>query len=542
MFPHYAKPGLVVCCVSIGVLVAMGHPLSLAASETNYQPYVIGERALGMGGAYTAAVNDAMAGFYNPGGLVFAESSMVSASQRLYGRYRLTIKDAFAPLSPQAQLNDAQDAISLGSTYPFVLPSTLALMIQFGKRLSRRGPKRHALGFSILVPTQSSFTIRAKWRGEGAIPDEETYSLKLDDRSLWTGATYAVRTSKELGIGLSAFLVETSSSRRLDRSWLIHGDQLVPCPVESCGSLSFSESLLNANAVSLLFRLGALWAPRKDLRLGLMISLPTILIPDLWIMKTQGNLDQTYGTSSVFGTESDRVEFYTDDYKLNVAHYEPLSFRLGLAYLRKEELTLDLDATLHLPISYDFIIGDPVTARAAQDDTASPTWFDAAVVRRTQRRWTFNGNAGAEWEMSRHWSLRGGLYTDFSSAPQVTRSTRPQLSHINRVGGALSVGFRQGGYNITLGMVGVLGAGSVSVYRPVEAQSTAGYAWGPADYRERGLYVFIAGMQRAVARKARELLEDIEELQRQKEIEDQEEAAKAERAARRKAAKRKGKN
>ncbi|MCU0665060.1 MAG: hypothetical protein MUC50_22395 [Myxococcota bacterium] len=510
------------------------------ASETNYQPYVIGERALAMGGAYTAAVNDAMAGFYNPGGLAFADTSMVSASQRLYGRYRLKIKDAFYPQSPQAMGEGAQDAANLGSTYSFVLPSTLALMMQFGKRLSRRGPRRHALGFSILVPTQTSFTVRAKWKGMLDPPDEETYSLKVEDRSIWSGFTYALRANKEFSIGVSGFLTQTSSSRRLDRSWIIHPENPETCAIVSCGTLSFSESLLRTDVVSLLFRLGTLWAPYKELRLGLMLSLPSIIIPDLWLVSTEGSLDQTYGASSANGVPTDRTVFYTDDYKLDVAHYDPLSFRLGLAYLRNEDLTLAIDGSLHFPISYAFIRGNPVADRAQADDSASPSWFDASIVRRTERRWTFNGNTGAEWDLSRHFSLRGGIYSDFSSTPKVVASTRPSLPHINRVGGVASVGFRQDGYNITIGVVGVLGAGQVSVYRPLEAQSSGGLAWGPADYRERGIYLFIAGIQRAAARKAKELLEDIEELQLQKEQEEKEETQKAQRAAAKEARRRRG--
>ena len=54
------------------------------AFPPNYQKYPIGERALGMGGAYTAAGDDPIMSYYNPGGLAFAKSSMISVSQNLY--------------------------------------------------------------------------------------------------------------------------------------------------------------------------------------------------------------------------------------------------------------------------------------------------------------------------------------------------------------------------------------------------------------------------------------------------------------------------
>ena len=67
------------------------------ADPPNYQRYVIGERALGMGGAQVAAVNDPMANLYNPAAMVFVTSSMVSASKAIYSLDKRKIEGGFVP-------------------------------------------------------------------------------------------------------------------------------------------------------------------------------------------------------------------------------------------------------------------------------------------------------------------------------------------------------------------------------------------------------------------------------------------------------------
>ncbi|MDO8519595.1 MAG: hypothetical protein Q7T11_05470, partial [Deltaproteobacteria bacterium] len=52
----------------------------IRADSQNYQNYVVGERAAGMGGAYTAFSDSAEGTLYNPGGIVFAPDDTISLS------------------------------------------------------------------------------------------------------------------------------------------------------------------------------------------------------------------------------------------------------------------------------------------------------------------------------------------------------------------------------------------------------------------------------------------------------------------------------
>src|SRR5207253_8966542 len=55
------------------------------ADDANYRPYVVGGRAAGMGGAFTALADDGSAPCYNQGGLAFVRKSQLSLSGSVYG-------------------------------------------------------------------------------------------------------------------------------------------------------------------------------------------------------------------------------------------------------------------------------------------------------------------------------------------------------------------------------------------------------------------------------------------------------------------------
>ncbi len=479
---------------------------SVIAGPPNYQKYIIGERALGMGGAYVAAVNDPIASYYNPGGMSFSGSTMISASQGVYSLDYRHIKDGFIPLSL-----DATDAKTLEHKHDLTFPSTLALMIRFGPELYAGGPKRHAIGVSVLVPYQDSYTLKAKWEREGPLRDSETYTLSESYRLLWTGLSYGVRISKEWGLGLSAFLSNYRYKRRLDTSRVedMGGLEDESCGLYRCGYLEFNESALDITVVSLIFRLGALWAPHKNWRFGLTVTPPSIPLNDIWLMETKGSMDQTAGAAYVTATGNDYIEYYTDDYSLDVKGQIPTSFSAGGAFLWKEQVTLDLDVTVHLPVTYEQIHGDPVEERSQENPSANPEWVDKGIIRTIERKAVANVNLGGEWLIANHWTLRGGVFSDFSSAPDVTYSAKPQLTKVHRFGASLSGGYQARGYDVTVGVTGSFGHGKASIYN--FSQDDTSRSWQPAEYEERAIYVFIAGVQSAVAETGKKIWKRVKE-------------------------------
>ncbi|MDD4998178.1 MAG: hypothetical protein PHI99_08490, partial [Syntrophales bacterium] len=66
------------------VLVCLASVSSVWADEFHYNNMLIGERAAGMGGAFTALADDTSGMYYNPAGIVHAEEKSLSASVNAY--------------------------------------------------------------------------------------------------------------------------------------------------------------------------------------------------------------------------------------------------------------------------------------------------------------------------------------------------------------------------------------------------------------------------------------------------------------------------
>lgn len=486
------KLPLQIAAAALSVLLA-GWAL---ADPPNYQRYVIGERSLGMAGAYTAAVDDSMAIYYNPGALVFADTTAVSASKSVYAADHRTIKNGFIP-----NFAESQDAVDLDTSNDLSWPSTLTFMTTFGKKRKKSFTVKHSLAFAMLVPYQEDYSFRGKRHEGSGVADNQTFFLSESYKTLWTGLAYSIRPHRKLGLGLAGFWSNARYSRRYDTNYFNPPVDTSVCADIGCGELEFVESLLKTNTNSIIFRVGALVTPNDRWRLGLSVTPPSILIPKL----SDGHLDQTRGLSSTTDPTATHSRLYTDDYKLSVTTLRPTSIRAGVAYTLPLTFTVDLDAEFFFPTSYRRIIGDPVATRLENDPEASPEWFDPGVVKKIERSAVVNLNLGAEIIMPRGWTVRTGLFSDFSSAPEVTPRDTPQLTKVHRIGGTFSLGHKGEDHDITVGVIGTYGSGTASVYQPELARGADEAAFQPEDYSERSIFVFISGVQKALERKTKEL-------------------------------------
>lgn len=488
------RPSVHICALALLLATSAG------ADPTNYQKYVIGERALGMAGAYTAAADDSMAIYYNPGALPFADASTVSGSKSVYASERRIIRNGFVP-----DFGSSKDAVDLDTTTDLSWPSTLTLMIGFGKKNPKGNAVRHAVGFAMLVPDQEDYQFRAKHKGEGTFPETQTYYLSESYRTVWTGVAYAVKPIRNWGFGLSGFFSNYKYSRRFDNNTFNPPYDTSTCSADGCGDLEITESLLRIKVNSLIFRAGALWMPAERWRVGLAVTAPSIFLKDI----SRGSLDQTFGYASSTDPADARTRLYSDDYKLSVARHDPGSLRAGGAYSIPDTFTVDLDVSFYFPVSYDRIKGDPVARRHESDPNASPEWFDNGVVHQVVRRPVVNANLGAEFLFNYGIILRTGIFTDFAAAPDVVMSELPQLSRVNRLGGAMSLGYRGHDLDITVGVIGTYGKGEASVFHPLAARRTNDPPFQPELYYESSILVFIAGVQKAFAIKAKQILDRI---------------------------------
>jgi len=69
----------------VAVCAAALAAAGVLADDMNYQNYIVGDRAPGMGGAVAASADSVDAAYYNPSGLARSPGNQLSVSANLYG-------------------------------------------------------------------------------------------------------------------------------------------------------------------------------------------------------------------------------------------------------------------------------------------------------------------------------------------------------------------------------------------------------------------------------------------------------------------------
>src|SRR5262244_2789299 len=149
---------------------------SALADDSNFRPYILGSRAAGMGGAFTALSDDGSGSYYNPGGLAFTRRSSISLSVSVYG----VVTGSYAN--------------ALGTNHDFtysdlnVVPSCTSAIRKFGEPNPETGVADNTLVLSVLVPD----LIHNDDRDSIGSP-ENAFFLSQDSQTLWIGGGYARR-------------------------------------------------------------------------------------------------------------------------------------------------------------------------------------------------------------------------------------------------------------------------------------------------------------------------------------------------------------
>ncbi|MCB0350958.1 MAG: hypothetical protein KDD38_07230, partial [Bdellovibrionales bacterium] len=162
------------------------------AAYTNYHSIMLGDRAGGMGGAFTALTDDpAACAFYNPATLARLEGSSLSTSVSLFNKYDVSYNE-------QEKLDDAIFRINKGSILS--IPSASGIFSSF---------RSFTAGVSIVIPDYQTFG------GNVFSSGNDTTFLRVDDQSLWVGGAFAFNISEEQALGLTVYYTSQSYSRSL---------------------------------------------------------------------------------------------------------------------------------------------------------------------------------------------------------------------------------------------------------------------------------------------------------------------------------------
>ena len=214
------------------------------AAYSNYNSILIGERAAGMGGAFTALSDDASAcSFYNPAAIARMEGASLSATANVYAKFDTSFGD-------QSELSSAPLRLNQGSIVP--IPASSGSVYTF---------RNFAAGISIIFPDTELYA------GEIRSTSDSTSTLNLRDQSLWVGGSLALNLTDQDAIGLSIYYTSRTFTRTLiDRIDPGTGDP----------NVTTEESFFSNN--SLIYILGYWRELNPNWSLGASVRVPSVEI------------------------------------------------------------------------------------------------------------------------------------------------------------------------------------------------------------------------------------------------------------------------
>jgi len=454
---------------ALALLALASHAPAAHANDTHYQNLLLGQRAMGMGGAFVALADDPSASFYNPGGLALSADASASASLGIYGIERRTVDGGFGNALQPGDLSQ--------TSFPIVA-TTFSAMARFG---SGDEGRRHAVGISLFLPFSDSTSYnKLVVRGSEA----STYQMTENDRTFWVGPSYARRFRKDFALGFSLFYENRGYQRISDFSSFFstaRSGQLCPGTTTAC-SLA---SNIDANMGSLFLRVGALWKLDETWRFGVAFSTPNLHV--------HGGANITSRRFSAGAGGSAPVEYFVAGLADQAAFSRrPFEIRVGAAYQSEGAFTLSFDVSLHGPLTYnrleiEGLITDPLLVREVRRD---------AVV---------NINVGAELYPTPKVPLRFGIFTNFSSAPEIPELTStPFLPRIHLFGASMSIGYRGGGYGVDFGITAQFGNGVMQAFDTMDQSLLR-----RAGMNSTLVYFFVSGIGSAIAKNIEKLLDTI---------------------------------
>jgi len=282
---------------------------ALFADQFHYKNLIVGERASGLGGAYTAVSDDPSGLYYNPAGIVYAQSTSLSASVNAYHTSETTFENALA----------GQDWKRTSSAF---LPNFFAVIQPMGPGM---------VGFSYAVPDSVRENQDQEFLNPNPAWDRLTVNYNDEDQTYKIGPSYAIEITKGLSVGATLYLHFRERERIINQ-----------VAVNTLGEHQLSNSYFQTRESGYQPMLGVMWNPFRKISLGLNIT-KTIIT---------GSKAETQTTQKAF---TDSI-FQQQTVKISDKREMPTIFSLGAAYFPTSKLMISGDL-YHYTATEDAITG-----------------------------------------------------------------------------------------------------------------------------------------------------------------------------------------
>ena len=474
-------PRLVVPAVATLLLVAPQLAKTATAQDIPYHNYLVGDRALGLGGAFVGLADDPAASFHNPAGLALLPEASISVSFWVMAFYHREVESGWLTLEGTNKLSDEE----------FTAPPLVATAVAKLGRRDALGRKRHAVGLAILKPLRNKYRFSAVARSN-AMSSLSSLDVIHSDQARWYGLSYAYDTQCGVALGASAFL----SLRSIRHEEIeIHGQNGMPDPSPPGFALT-RHSVFSTSLAHLITRMGVMWTPLpRKLHLGAMFQLPT-----LSLNSDSDNREVTVDlvpSEDGMGPSNSIVERIEHDF-INADRPIPWELRLGATWFPTRDSLLTADLTIHGSADIR-LINDPGVPRPR------------LMATKTDLGPSVRAAIGGELFARKRVPIRGGIFIYRSGLPDVPeRSDSYEASDLNTLGASFSVGWiLSDGHELSFGIAGTYATGEGSA---LDQTDPAGASYLATPVSETTALVFMSGGKRAFKRLAKRIYKESEQL------------------------------
>ncbi len=365
------------------------------ADQYHYQNALIGDRASGMGSAYTAIADDATGLYYNPAGIVYAQGRNISASVNAFYNYTKSYKGVIG----------GKDWDRKSSS---LLPNYFGVIMPLGK---------YKMGFSYAVPDTLKEDQDQVFANPTATVGRYVINFNNDDNTYNFGPSIALAASDKLAVGATLYLHQRRNQFILNQVVNLND-----------GTNEWTNQYYETNEKGIKPILGIMWAPADKVSIGVTIS-KTMLYDATTTghftcsSSLAGGCDGNTGTVDPFyPTLAENVPLLFNSYKKKY----PTNINIGAAYFATDGLLLSGDIKY-----YDKV-------------TDSNFGNREAVV---------NLALGAEYFLSSGTAVRAGIYTDQANTRDIVNNgvTTGQPEHVDLFGLSASVSSFTKNTSVTIG-------------------------------------------------------------------------------------------
>lgn len=400
-----------------------GSVLAAAAGEANYQPFIVGERAAGMAGAVAATADGMDACFYNPAGLGGEARDSISVNGTLYGIQNFETEDAAFP----------------GENFEVSSFMTIPTGLSAVKKLK----DGTVAAFSVFVPSKSSAREILAFRER-----QHYYNYSQDEQTLYLGPSLGHVLNGRLSIGASVFGVYQTASVFENLYW---GDYAYTY------TANYKYTVIGlVGTAAAQYRLSDEWSA------GVALTSPSATLTGSGSIQ----ISEVLGDAEASGAGA----LYYED--LDADNGLPAQLRVGIGWRRAGVASAGLDLTHHFSSAFDWMDG--------VEDGES-------VAIRQERKAVTDLQAGGEYVIRKRYPVRAGLFTSFSSAPDLDPDEASSPNQIDLYGATASVGSIGENVVMNLGLSYVWGRGEA--YGTLLDES-GNLNTVVTDTRESGLYAF----------------------------------------------------